>query len=303
MLRNRSFLTLRDFSQAEIRFLLDTAKDFKQNRDLYRKDAPLRGKSLIMIFQKRSTRTRVTAELAMADLGGKSIFLGQDDIHLGVNETIKDTAMVLGRMASGILARVYDHKDVETLAKYAGIPVINALSDTYHPLQGLADLFTIEIHFGKLEGVKVAWIGDGNNVCHSLMIGCAKMGLTMHVATPNGYEPSEDILHYCRTLNHGEIYVSNNPREVIKDADVVVTDTFVSMGQEAQREEKLNHFKDFQVNSDLTSSAKSDYIFMHCLPRHPEEVTDEVFYGLHSVVFEEAENRLYTTAAVLKNLL
>lgn len=301
MLTGKSFLTLRDFSSDEIQFLLTEAKKFKKNRELYRKMASLSGKALILIFQKRSTRTRVSAELAMSILGGTTIFLGNEDIHLGVNESIRDTAMTLGRMASGILMRVYKHGDIEEMAKYAGIPVLNALSDIEHPLQGLADLLTIETHFGTLPGKKVAWIGDGNNVCHALMSACAKRGLSMNIASPPKYEPLEEIVSYCK--KSANILITNDPVEAIADADVVVTDTFISMGQENQKADKLKHFKGFQVNSELVKHAKPDYIFMHCLPRHQEEVTDEIFYGPHSVVFEEAENRLYTVAAVLKCIL
>ena len=302
-MKGRSFLTLRDFTTEEIRFILEMGKDLKQHRETYKRQRPQFGKTLIMIFQKRSTRTRVTAELAMLDLGGRAIFLGSDDIHLGVNETLKDTAQVLGRMASALLVRVYEHEALEELAKYAGIPVINALSDKYHPLQGLADVFTINTHFGTLLEKKVAWIGDGNNVCQSLMIVCAKLGLEMQVASPPGYAPSQDTLSFCQKIATAEINVTQDPIQAVSDADVIVTDTFISLGQEAQRAEKLPHFKNFQVNSDLVKHAKSDFIFMHCLPRHQEEVTDEIFYGSHSVVFDEAENRLYTVASVLNNLL
>ena len=301
MLRGKSLLTLRDFSLKEIQFLLTEAINFKKNRELYRKMAPLTGKALIMIFQKRSTRTRVSAELAMSILGGTTIFLGYEDIHLGVNESIRDSAMTLGRMASGILMRVYNHRDLEEMAKYAEIPVLNALSDLEHPLQGLADLLTIEAHLGTLAGRKVAWIGDGNNVCHALMIACAKMGLSMNIASPPKYEPLEEIVTYCK--NSANILITNDPRDAIAEADVVVTDTFISMGQENEKAEKLKHFKGYQINGELVKNAKPDFIFMHCLPRHQEEVTDEIFYGPHSVVFEEAENRLYTVAAVLKSIL
>ncbi|NVM28839.1 MAG: ornithine carbamoyltransferase [Candidatus Helarchaeota archaeon] len=299
----RSFLTLRDLSFEEIKFLLEMARDFKQHRGMYRRQAPLTGKILVMIFQKRSTRTRVTAELAMSELGGKAIFLGMDDIHLGANESIRDTAAVLGRMSSAILARVYNHEDLEELTKYAGVPVINALSDKFHPLQGLADLLTIETHLETFADKKVAWVGDGNNVCHSLMIACAKMQLEIMVASPQHHEPLEEVVNYCKEIAKVPVEVTNVPKEAVTDADVIVTDTFISMGQEALRSEKLKGFKEFQVNADLVKSAKPDYIFMHCLPRHQEEVTDEIFYGSHSVVFEEAENRLHTITGVLRNLL
>lgn len=298
MPHEKSFLTLRDYSPDQIRSLLEEAKDFKVNRASYLPNAPLAGKSLVMIFQKRSTRTRVTTELAMTDLGGTRLFLGSEDIHLGVNETIRDTATVLGRVASGIMLRVFKHADLEEFDKYAGVPIINALSEKYHPLQGLADLMTIEAYLGELRG-KVTWVGDGNNVCHSLMIGCAKMGLDMSVASPVGYEPHDEIYDYCKKIGSGEILVTNKPGDAVSGANVVVTDTFISMGQETQKEEKLNKFKEFRVTPKLVEKAAPEFIFMHCLPRHQEEVADEVFYGPHSVVFEEAENRLYTVAAVL----
>lgn len=299
----KSFLTLRDLSFEEIKFLLEMARDFKQHRGMYRRQAPLSGKILIMIFQKRSTRTRVTAELAMSELGGKAIFLGIDDIHLGVNESIRDTAAVLGRMSSAILARVYNHADIEELTKYTGVPVINALSDKFHPLQGLADLLTIDTHLETFADKKVAWVGDGNNVCHSLMIACVKMNLQIAVASPRHHEPLEEVVNYCKRIAKAPFEVINDPKEAITDADVIVTDTIISMGQEDQSGEKLKAFKEFQVNADLVKSAKPDYIFMHCLPRHQEEVTDEIFYGPHSVVFEEAENRLHTITGVLRNTL
>lgn len=304
-LKGRSILTLKDLTKSEIRFLLDESLEFKKNRNKIIKTQPLLGKTLGMIFQKRSTRTRVSTETAMVELGGHALFLGKDDIQLGVNESLYDTAKVLGRMVSGILARVFNHEDVVALAKYSGIPVINALSDQYHPLQALADLLTIEEHLGRLEGIKIAWIGDGNNVCHSLMVTAVKMGINMSIATPEGYEPDPDVISYCRGLQSqsGQISLTYDPFQSVKGANVVVTDTFISMGQEEQAKEKLEKFKAFQVNSSLTSYAKSDFIFMHCLPRHKEEVTDEVIYGPNSVVFDEAENRLHTVAAVLKNLL
>ncbi|MHA1972388.1 MAG: ornithine carbamoyltransferase [Candidatus Hodarchaeales archaeon] len=303
-LKNRSVLTLKDFTTTEIRFLIDEAKDFKENRQKYINDQPLKGKTLGMIFQKRSTRTRVSTETAMVELGGHALFLGKDDIQLGTNESLHDTAKVLGRFVSGILARVFNHSDVEALAKDSGIPVINALSDMFHPLQALADIMTIEEHLGKMKGVKIAWVGDGNNVCHSLMIASAKMGISMYIATPKTFEPDSGVLKYSRGISTEEqIMLTNDPKEAVKDADVVVTDTFISMGQEKEAEEKLKQFDGFRVNSELVKYASRNFIFMHCLPRHKEEVSDEIIYGSHSVVFDEAENRLHTIAAVLKNVL
>ncbi len=304
-MKGKSLITLKDLSADEIRFLLDEAKNFKENREKIVQKRLMEGKTLGMIFEKRSTRTRVSTEAAMAELGGHALFLGKDDIQLGVNESLSDTAKVLGRMVTGVLARVFDHQTVEILAKHSGIPVINALSDRFHPLQGLADILTIEEHLGKLEGIKVAWVGDGNNVCHTLMIASIKMGMTMSIATPDDYQPDKDVIDYCKknelTLN--QITYTNNPIEAVKGANVVVTDTFISMGEEAETLEKLRKFKSFQVNLNMVKEADKNFIFMHCLPRHKEEVTDDVIYGEHSVVFDEAENRLHTVAAVLKNLL
>lgn len=304
-LKGRSLLTLKDLSTEEIRFLLDEALEFKKNRVEYIQKEVLKGKTLGMIFQKRSTRTRVSTETAMAELGGHALFLGKDDIQLGANESLHDTAKVLGRMLSGILARVFAHEDVETLAKFSGIPVINALSDKYHPLQALADVMTIEEHLGKLNGVKIAWIGDGNNVCHSLMIASIKLGMEMHIATPEGYEPDSEVINYCQANSSfpDQIKLSNEPILATTEANVVVTDTFVSMGQETEKKEKLLKFNGFQVTEELVKHATSNYIFMHCLPRHDEEVTDDVVYSNNSVVFDEAENRLHTVAAVLKNVM
>ncbi|MFX0125864.1 MAG: ornithine carbamoyltransferase [Candidatus Hodarchaeota archaeon] len=304
-MKGRSLLTLKDLSPMEIRFLIDEAMEFKKNRPFFIQNQPLRGKTLGMIFQKRSTRTRVSTETAMVELGGHALFLGKDDIQLGVNESIQDTAKVLGRMVSGVLARVFDHSDVEILAEHSGVPVINALSDLFHPLQGLADLMTIEEHLGRLKGVKIAWIGDGNNVCHSLMVASIKMGINICIATPEEYKPDSTVLEYCmnNTLSSEQLRITHDPIVAVKGANVVVTDTFISMGQESEKQEKLRKFEGFQVNSQLVQYSDKDFIFMHCLPRHKEEVTDEIIYGEHSVVFDEAENRLHTVAAVLKNVL
>ena len=304
-MKGRSLLTLLDLNTKEIRFLLDEAKDFKQNRQNFIQSQPLKGKTLGMIFQKRSTRTRVSTETAMAELGGHALFLGKDDIQLGVNESLSDTAIVLGRMVSAVLARVYTHDTVESLAKHANVPVINALSDQFHPLQGLADILTIEEHLGALKDVKIAWVGDGNNVCHTLMIASIKMGMQMDIATPIDYMPEKSIIDYCKSnaSSPDQIVVTHDPIAAVENAKVVVTDTFISMGQEAETKMKLKKFEGFQVNEELIDCAAKDYIFMHCLPRHKEEVTDDVMYGSHSVVFDEAENRLHTVAAVLNNLI
>lgn len=305
-LSGRHLLSLKDYTPEEIRYLLDESKKFKADFKAYKRNRVLDGFTLGMIFQKRSTRTRVSTETAMFFLGGHALFLGQDDIQLGAGESIKDTARVLSRMVDGILARVYAHEDVDILSKNSSIPVINALSDKYHPLQILADLLTIEEHKGKLAGLKLAWVGDGNNVCNSLLIGCAKMGMNMSVATPKGYEPSEEIVEFAKDIaedNGVKIVISNDPVAVVTNADVVVTDTFVSMGEEAEGEKKLALFKKYVITKELVANAKSNYIFMHCLPYKHKEATEEVFESENSVVFDEAENRLHTVMAVLASLM
>ena len=305
-LKGRSLLSLEDFTADEIRFLLDESKRLKADFKAYKRTKPLSGLTLGMIFQKRSTRTRVSTEVAMYNLGGHAIFLSSADIQLGAGESIKDTSRVLARMVDGILARVYAHEDVAELAKHSTVPVINALSDKYHPLQILADLLTIEEHKGKLAGLKLAWVGDGNNVCNSLLIGCAKMGLNMSVATPKGYEPPSDIVgnaeHYAEETG-AEISITNDAIAAVTNADVVVTDTFISMGEEKEAAAKLKAFENYVITEELCANAKSDYLFMHCLPYKHKEATEEVFESGNSVVFDEAENRLHTVMAVLNALM
>ena len=305
-LTGRHLLTLKDFSKEEILYLLDLSKKLKADYKKNIRSKPLDGKSLGMIFQKRSTRTRVSTEVGMQFLGGHALFLGKDDIQLGVNETIQDTALVLSRMVDGILARVFGHNTVEELAKYSTVPIINALSDKYHPLQILADLLTIQERFGNLKGLKLVWVGDGNIVCLSLLIGCSKVGIHMTVATPEQYKPTQDVFDYAMEQGKksgAKIEWTQDPKTAVKEADVIVTDTFVSMGQEADTKQRLQDFKGFQVTMELLRNANKNVVFMHCLPRHEYEVTNEVFYSSHSIVFDEAENRLHTIMAVLDALM
>jgi len=295
-------LSLEDFTANEIRFLLDESKRLKADFKAYKRTKPLSGLTLGMIFQKRSTRTRVSTEVAMYNLGGHAIFLSSADIQLGGGETVKDTSRVLTRMVDGVLARVYSHDDVVELAEYSTVPVINALSDKYHPLQILADLLTIEEHKGDLAGLKLAWVGDGNNVCNSLLIGCAKMGMNMSVATPKGYEPPSDVVEKAKDYadeTGAEIVITNDAIAAVTSADIVVTDTFVSMGEEEEAAAKLKEFENYIVTEELVAYAKPNYIFMHCLPYKHKEATEEVFESKNSVVFDEAENRLHTVMAVL----
>ena len=256
-----------------------------------------------MIFQKRSTRTRVSTETGMALLGGHALFLGPSDIQLGVNETMRDTSNVLARFNDVILARVFGHEDVVELGKYSSAPVINALSDMHHPLQTLADLMTLQEHFGKdLSGKTVSWAGDGNNVLHDLMLGSAILGMNVRIATPVGYEPNAGILQQTKDLaaaSGASVMTTTDPVEAVTGADVVVTDTWVSMGQEEEYQKRVKEFEGYQVNSKLMSQANEGAVFLHCLPRHPEEVADEVFYSDASLVFPEAENRMWTVMSVM----
>jgi len=295
------FLTLRDYSTAQIEQLLDMSsklKDKMKKKEVFR---PCDGYSLALLFQKRSTRTRISNEAGFAFLGGHAVFLGKDDIQLGVNESLVDTSRVLGRFHDVILARVFKHDTVQTLAKESGKPVINALCDLYHPLQALADFVTIKEHFGSWKGQTIAWVGDGNNVLHSLMIISAKLGVDMQIAYPKGYEPNAEIKEYSCNLakeNGSKMTFTNNAMEAAKGATIIVTDTWVSMGDEEQKAARLKAFEGYQVNKEMFSVAAPNCKFMHCLPRKPEEVTDDVFYSDRSIVWDEAENRMCTAMAV-----
>lgn len=299
------------FSNEELRGLLDLSKHYKST---YGKDStvppleapkPLTGQSMSMIFQKRSTRTRVSTETGMGLLGGQALFLGPSDIQLGVNESMRDTALVLSRFNSLILARVFSHNDITELAKYATVPVINALSDLHHPLQTLADLMALEDHFGteNMRGKTLAWVGDGNNVLHDLMLGSAKLGMNVRIATPQGYECNPEILEKTRQLakENGteDVFLTNIAAEAVTNSDVVVTDTWVSMGQEDEYAKRMKEFDGYQVNKVLMNKANEGAVFLHCLPRHPEEVSDEVFYSDASLILPEAENRMWTVMAVM----
>ncbi|KAJ8126608.1 hypothetical protein O1611_g7030 [Lasiodiplodia mahajangana] len=276
-------------------------------------------KTIAMMFNKRSTRTRVSTEAAVAMMGGHPMFLGKDDIQLGVNESLHDTAKIISSMTSGIVARVGPHEDVVNLAKHSSVPVINALSDDFHPLQTIADFLTIHEAFsGKgvnstgvvPDGLKVAWVGDANNVLFDLAIGCIKLGVDISVATPPDYRIPETMMAFIKeqaatSASPGTITEYFVPEEAVKNADVIVTDTWVSMGQEEETQKRLEAFAGFQVTDELAKrgGAKDDWKFMHCLPRHPEEVSDEVMYGPRSLVFQEGENRLWAAVAVLKGFV
>ena len=256
-----------------------------------------------MIFQKRSTRTRVSTETGMALLGGHALFLGPNDVQLGVNECMKDTALVLSRFNQIILARVFGHEDIVELASHATVPVINALSNLHHPLQTLADLMALRDHFGndQLAGKTLTWVGDGTNVLHDLALGAALLGMNVHVATPQGYEMDAGVLERVQKLTAqtgASVLITNDPVEAVTGSHVVVTDTWVSMGQEEEYKKRVADFAGYEVNKELMSKADPAAVFLHCLPRHKEEVSDEVFYSEQSLVFPEAENRMWTVMAV-----
>jgi ornithine carbamoyltransferase len=298
----KDFISIHDLSSAEIEKILDLAAELKKNplQDL------LKGKSLALIFEKPSTRTRVSFEVGMYQLGGKTVHLSPRAVELGVREAIKDVAQTLSRYVDGVMLRTFDHKNLLEFAHFASVPVINGLSDLLHPCQALADVFTIREKKG-LKGLKMAYIGDGNNVCHSLMFACAKVGLNLTIATPKGYEPKEEIAKqaFADAKKSGiEIDILNDPVVAATGADVIYTDVWASMGQEKETQKRKKAFSKFQINRQLTKLAKPDFIFMHCLPAHRgEEVTDEVIDSKNSVVFDQAENRLHVQKAILVKLL
>ncbi|MFC4402081.1 ornithine carbamoyltransferase [Gracilibacillus xinjiangensis] len=304
-LKGKDLLTLADYTKAEIAYILELADQIKQKRKNGEIYQPLKGKTLGMIFEKSSTRTRVSFEAGIYQLGGTGLFLSSNDIQIGRGEPISDTAKVLSGYLDGIMIRTFSQKDVEDLAENATIPVINGLTDDYHPCQVLADLQTIKENKGKLEGLKLAYIGDGNNMAHSLMIGCAKMGLHVAIAAPKDYQPKTEITELAQSFAEGtEILVTEDPFEAVKDADIIYSDVWASMGQEAEQREREEAFATYQVNTELFSYANADAIFMHCLPAHRgEEVTSEIIDGPKSVVFQEAENRLHAQKALMVALM
>ncbi|NLL17933.1 MAG: ornithine carbamoyltransferase [Clostridia bacterium] len=305
--QGRDFLSLYDYTPEEIHYLIDLAIDLKYKQKKGIPHPYLAGKTLGMIFQKSSTRTRVSFEVGMYQLGGMALFLSSNDLQIGRGEPVKDTARVLSRYLDGIMIRTFSHDEVLELAQYADIPVINGLTDLLHPCQVLADLMTIKEHKGQLAGLKLAYVGDGNNMAHSLMYGGAKMGMDVVIASPAGYVPDETVTRQSTavaTETGGSISITGNIEEAVKDADVIYTDVWASMGQEEEAAERKKAFAAYQVNNELLKMAKSDVIVLHCLPAHRgEEITDEVIEGPHSVVFDEAENRLHAQKAIMALLM
>lgn len=302
-IRGKHLVWLHDWSPEEIRTVLETAASMKANFLAGVRPRPLCGKTLAMIFAKPSTRTRVSFEVAMTQLGGHAIYLGTGDLQLGRGETIADTARVLSRYCDAIMIRTFAQSDVEELARYSRVPVINGLSDLVHPCQILADMLTILEKKNELSGIKLAYVGDGNNVCHSWILGGTKMGMEIRVATPEGYEPNRDIVEMGKESAErygGKLALVREPLDAVRGADVVYTDVWTSMGQEREREQRVRAMQPYQVNAKLFSAADRNAIFMHCLPAHRgEEVTDDVADGPMSVIFDEAENRLHVQKALL----
>ncbi|WP_027416088.1 ornithine carbamoyltransferase [Aneurinibacillus terranovensis] len=302
-LKERDFLCLSDYTKEELLYLLDLAAKLKSEQKQGIPHPHLAGKTLGLIFEKASTRTRVSFEVGMYQLGGSALFLSGKDLQIGRGEPVPDTARVLSRYLDGIMIRTFSHEMVEELAEYASIPIINGLTDKQHPCQVMADFQTIIEQKGKLEGLKIAYIGDGNNMAHSLMIGAAKVGMHVAVGAPEGYLPADDVTEMTRRFaaeSGSEVLVTTDPYEAVVDADIIYTDVWASMGQEEEQQERVAKFAGFQVNEDLVRAAKPDYLFFHCLPAHRgEEVSAGVIDGAHSFIFDQAENRLHAQKAIL----
>ncbi|MDY6966605.1 MAG: ornithine carbamoyltransferase [Halobacteriota archaeon] len=298
-----NFISMSDFTTEQIFSVLDSALDLKEKKKRGKVFEPLEGKSLGMLFEKSSTRTRVSFEVAMTDLGGHALYLNWKDLQLERGESLEDTARVLSSYVDGIMIRAYKHESVCKLAEFATVPVINALSDLEHPCQSLADLMTIREKKGNFAGLKFGWIGDGNNVCNSSILACVLTGMRITVACPEGHEPDSAIISKAIDLGC-EVEIVNDPEKAAEEADVLYTDVWVSMGDEGEKEERLKVFKPFQINRDLMQKANSDVVIMHCLPAHRgEEITDDIMSDSHSVIFDQAENRLHAQKALLSKLM
>jgi ornithine carbamoyltransferase len=298
-LKGRSFTRVADWSREELLEVLDLADELKRLQQAREEHHLLPGRTLGMIFQKPSTRTRVSFEVGIYQLGGTGLYLSAGDLQLGRGETIKDTAVVLSRYLDAIMIRTFAQADVEELATQAAIPVINGLTDSSHPCQALADVMTIRERFGRLEGVKVVYLGDGNNVCASLMVAAAKLGMDFVASTPPGYSPDEEALNIARETG-ASVELVDDPRVAVADADVLYTDVWTSMGQEEERERRLNDLAGYGIDRDVVGLASTAAIVLHCLPAHyGEEITEEVLYGPQSAVWDQAENRLHAQKALM----
>lgn len=304
-LTGRDLVAIDDYSADELRAVLARSGELKASMRRGERRAEAAGKTLAMIFEKPSLRTRVTFEVGMLQLGGHAIYLAPQDIQLGTRESVPDAARNLSRWVNGIMARTFAHRTVQELAEHASVPVINGLSDWEHPCQAIADLLTIQEHFGRLEGIKLTWVGDGNNVLHSLLLGGAKLGMSLVAATPAGYEPDAKVVARARELGGaGAVTLTHDPRGAVAGADVIYTDVWVSMGQEAERAERLRAFAGFQVDTALVRAAGPKVKVMHCLPAHRgDEIAADVLEGPSSIVLDQAENRLHAQKGLLAMIL
>ena len=300
----RDFLTILDLSSEEIDALLRRTSTLKEDFKKNKLKPTLEGKTLGLIFNKPSTRTRVSFEVAMYQLGGRVVFMSSQDTQLSRNESLRDTALVLSRYIDGLVVRTYEDADLQELARHAQIPVINGLTDLYHPCQVMGDILTVKEKKGDLKSLRIAWVGDGNNVAHSWINAAARLPFELRLACPPGYEPKEEILETAKRLAGERISCGNDPLEAVRDADVVNTDVWISMGQDEERRGRLAAFRDYQINGELLRKAKPDVIVLHCLPAHRgEEITDEVIEGPSSAIFDQAENRMHFQRALLDWLL
>ena len=306
-MKGKSLISIADLSIEEIYEIFAVSNSLKLKLLTGEPHRLLEGKTLGMIFSKPSTRTRVSFETGIYQLGGIGLYLGPNDLQLKRGESISDTAKVLSRYLNGIMIRTFNHRDVIDLARYGSIPVINGLTDLLHPCQVLSDLFTILEKKKTLKGLKLAYIGDGNNMAHSLLNGCSKVGINISIAAPKGYKPNEDIVTKAKEFAAymgSKVEILDNPAEAVKNADVIYTDVWASMGQEAEAKERIKRFEGFQVNEELVKLAKEDYLFMHCLPAHRgEEVSDNICDSSNSIIFDEAENRLHVQKAIMALLM
>jgi len=301
----KDLISIKDLTKADLEGIFNLADSLKKRPDRF--SHTLKGKMLALIFQKPSCRTRVSFEVGMYQLGGSSLYLGPDQIKLGLRETIADIARTLSRYVDAITLRTFAHENILEMAKYANIPVINALTDLLHPCQALADIYTVREKFTNLKKVRLAYIGDGNNVCHSLLYGCSKIGLNLNIATPRMYAPQRRIIEQAKSfakITGARIQLFNEATQAVRGADVIYTDVWASMGQEKETRIRKDHFKKFQVNKKLASLAKGGCLIMHCLPAHRnQEITDEIIDCPDSIVFDQAENRLHVQKAILILLL
>lgn len=302
-MKGQSVVSINDLSMEEIYQIFDTVKSIKERQLTGEPHKILEGKTLGMIFSKPSTRTRISFETGIYQLGGIGMYFGPNDLQLGKSENIYDTAKVLSRYLDGIMIRTFNHQDVVDLARFGDIPVINGLTDLLHPCQVLTDLFTIMEKKRTLRGLKLAYLGDGNNMAHSLLHGCSKVGMDLVLATPSNYRPKKEIMDNAKknaAYMGSKIEYIEDPKEAVKDADIIYTDVWASMGQESEADERKKYFMQYQVNPELVKNAKDDFLFMHCLPAHRgEEVVNEVIDSANSVVFDEAENRLHTQKGIM----